>query len=69
VCGGRILGGVAGEDRRIEPEAERDAARRRRMLDAVFGDVLPEVTSDEVPEGESAGRDDRWYLENRPPHH
>jgi len=42
----------------------------RRMLDEIFGDVLPTVTGDELDD--QAGRDadrDRWYRDNRPPHH
>jgi hypothetical protein len=40
-------------------------------LDEVFGDVLPAVTSDELADrAEDADRDaDRWYRDNRPPHH
>jgi hypothetical protein len=50
-------------------EAVRAAARRRRLAE-VFGDVLPEATSDDRSEsGPPAGADDRWYTENRPPHH
>ncbi|WP_112271388.1 hypothetical protein [Lentzea terrae] len=49
--------------------ADDDAAlKRRRRLAEVFGEVLPETTTDErgaAPEGD---RDD-WYRENRPPHH
>jgi hypothetical protein len=43
----------------------------RRTLDDVFGDVLPDVTRDELEDGaEGADRDpDRWYRDNRPPHH
>ncbi|ROP38597.1 hypothetical protein [Saccharothrix texasensis] len=42
-----------------------EAARRRRLAE-VFGDVLPEGSADEP---HPTGRDDRWYEENRPPHH
>ena len=50
-------------------DAVRAAARRRRLAE-VFGDVLPEATSDDRSEsGPPAGADDRWYTENRPPHH
>jgi len=36
----------------------------------VFGDVLPEATADDRPEpGSATGADERWYTENRPPHH
>ncbi|MFF0144076.1 hypothetical protein ATK36_4266 [Amycolatopsis sulphurea] len=41
--------------------------QRRRRLDEVFGDVLPETTSDE--RGRDRDTPDSWYLENRPPHH
>lgn len=40
---------------------------RRRRLAAVFGDVLPEQTSDDaaVP----GGKGDDWYRAQVPPHH
>jgi hypothetical protein len=61
-----------GAPERAGPElgdAVRAAARRRRLAE-VFGDVLPEATSDDRSEsGSPAGADDRWYTENRPPHH
>jgi len=45
----------------------------RRTLDRVFGDVLPETTADERDPGGAPDRGDRerdrWYEENRPPHH
>ena len=45
-----------------------EAARRRRLAE-VFGEVLPDTTSDE--RGPDQGDADResWYRENRPPHH
>jgi hypothetical protein len=44
--------------------------RKRPNLDEVFGDVLPETISDERGTGDRGGDDrDRWYEENRPPHH
>jgi hypothetical protein len=46
--------------------------RVRRQLDDVFGDVLPEITRDEVagsPDDPPAARDDEWLRANRPPHH
>ena len=49
---------------------QRSALERRRRLAEVFGDVLPETSSDERPEGaDDTRRDDTWYRENRPPHH
>lgn len=53
------------------PPAESDWARRRRLA-AVFGDVLPETTSDErdTDARESGeGRDDAWLRSQVPPHH
>ncbi len=59
-----------------EPAADRGAPtrqagfRERRRLDEVFGDTLPTVTSDERdPEPADGAERDRWYRENRPPHH
>ncbi len=51
----------------------RDEEReRRRRLDEVFGDVLPDVTGDERDEQDdgSAARDrDGWLRDQVPPHH
>ena len=56
-------------DRREEVEAE---AQRKRRLAEVFGDVLPDTTSDER-DPESAETDeparDAWYRDQVPPHH
>ncbi|NKQ58431.1 hypothetical protein HFP15_36830 [Amycolatopsis sp. K13G38] len=41
----------------------------RRDLDAIFGDVLPETTSDERDPEARNHDSDSWYRENRPPHH
>ena len=41
---------------------------RRRRLAAVFGDVLPETTSDERDESES-GTAEEWLKRQVPPHH
>lgn len=40
----------------------------RSRLDEVFGETLPEVTSDEVPDRDGRLEDD-WWREQRPPHH
>lgn len=53
-------------DRPTPPPAQ-PRPERRRTAD-VFGDVLPDTTSDERRD-ESGGDRDSWYLENRPPHH
>ncbi|WP_344424383.1 hypothetical protein [Amycolatopsis minnesotensis] len=61
---------MAGDDRPDEPAARRTGTPRpdRRALDKIFGDVLPDTTSDER-DPDPRGRDDSWYHENRPPHH
>jgi hypothetical protein len=52
------------------PEEVADPVRRR--LDEVFGDVLPEITRDEVSDAADdrpSALDDAWLRANRPPHH
>ncbi len=55
-----------------------DEALRRRRLDAIFGDVLPDATRDERGEGRDAGEPgggsdvaarERDLLRDVPPHH
>ena len=50
----------------------RDEAERRRRLAEVFGELLPETTSDErepdVRPDEEFARD-AWYRDQVPPHH
>ncbi|CRK61434.1 hypothetical protein [Alloactinosynnema sp. L-07] len=47
-----------------------DERTRRRDLDRIFGDVLPDTTSDERDPGRAEDPDrDEWYRQNRPPHH
>lgn len=43
----------------------------RRRIDEIFGDVFPDVTRDErdAERPVDRGAGDRWYLDNRPPHH
>lgn len=54
------------------PEAETGWERRKR-LEAVFGDTLPETTSDERddPAERGAGEDpgEAWLKSQVPPHH
>ena len=57
-----------------EPEAAEPDWVRRRRLAAVFGDVLPEATSDDraEPGSEPAGekqRSEEWLRRQVPPHH
>ncbi|MGB0100925.1 MAG: hypothetical protein WBP61_11665 [Nocardioides sp.] len=43
---------------------------RRKRLAEVFGDVLPETTSDERDDAPKRERDgDQWLREQVPPHH
>ncbi|MCW2835595.1 MAG: hypothetical protein JWN68_3548 [Nocardioides sp.] len=44
---------------------------RRKRLAAVFGDVLPEQTSDDrtARSSEVSGKGDEWYRDQVPPHH
>lgn len=58
----------AGDEQRPETAAE-----RRARLDRVFGDVLPETTSDERDPGVRSGDDsdpgEEWLRAQVPPHH
>jgi hypothetical protein len=61
-----------GADSKAE-SSEPSTARRvidRKLLDEIFGDLLPETTGDERGSGSSAdGYSEQWYRDNRPPHH
>jgi hypothetical protein len=54
------------------PEGESEWVRRRRLA-AVFGDVLPETTTDEreptAGESRSETPADAWLKDEVPPHH
>ena len=52
-----------------EKRAPQAGGEDRRRLDRVFGDVLPDTTSDERDPDQRTGHPDDWYRENRPPHH
>ena len=58
-----------------EPEAEREPDwKRRRRLAEIFGDALPETTSDERDPGSAPRKDaesatDQWLKSQVPPHH
>lgn len=53
-----------------EDQDKRPTEATRRRVDEIFGDVLPDTTSDEREPGQQRTPDsDSWYLENRPPHH
>ncbi|MEV7398755.1 hypothetical protein [Aeromicrobium sp. NPDC092404] len=55
-----------------EPGKPADEVERRRRAAELLGDLLPDTTTDESPEGwgerESSSRDDD-YLRDVPPHH
>jgi hypothetical protein len=48
-------------------EPEEPHRRRDLDLDEIFGDVLPDTTSDE--RDQERPDSDSWYEQNRPPHH
>ena len=54
-------------------DAKETAAQRRKRLAEVFGDTMPDTTSDERDPGAGSGeREDageRWLREQVPPHH
>jgi hypothetical protein len=55
-----------------EPRPADDEVARRRRLAEVFGDVLPDPTSDERDDADSGGEEaarDAWYRDQVPPHH
>jgi hypothetical protein len=58
---------------RHEPQKPESEWQRKRRLAEVFGDVLPDTTSDErdpADRSESgADRGDTWLKEQVPPHH
>jgi hypothetical protein len=54
------------------PRDEAAEWERRRRLAAVFGDAMPETTSDERDDAGSPERDptdDAWLRDQVPPHH
>ncbi|PKZ63683.1 hypothetical protein CYJ73_20880 [Gordonia terrae] len=51
-----------------DDDAAQHRAARRRRLDSVFGDDLPELTSDESDEHHT-GHSKDWFEAQRPPHH
>lgn len=57
-----------------QQEAAPSRAERKRRLEKVFGDVLPDQTTDDRADGdgsdaERVGRDDEWLRGEVPPHH
>ncbi len=68
-CATTARAGVPVTPGRDEPAAER--AERRRRLDEVFGDDLPDRTRDEVDLASESDpeRDEEWLRRQVPPHH
>lgn len=57
-----------GQDERAEQHGQDEPAwKRRRRLEAVFGDVLPDTTSDE--RDERGDTSEEWLRRQVPPHH
>jgi hypothetical protein len=58
-----------------EPADARAEAERRRRLAEIFGDVIPEQTSDDSDEGAASDRrtgekaQEDWLQSQVPPHH
>lgn len=52
-----------------QPADAMSRARRTRWLTETFGDVLPDTTTDDRDVTATHDGLDRWYQENRPPHH
>jgi len=50
------------------PGQAREPGEAGRLAE-IFGEVLPESTSDDRDQPAVNPGDDTWYLENRPPHH
>jgi hypothetical protein len=53
----------------VEEESPEPEWVRRKRLAAVFGDVLPEQTSDDRASQADGGKGDDWYRDQVPPHH
>lgn len=49
--------------------APESAAERKRRLDRIFGEVLPEQTSDDAPEPGGNDAAEEWLRRQVPPHH
>lgn len=58
------------DDSATPTDAQEPEWKRRRRLAAVFGDAVPEQTSDDSDAREDgAGKGDAWYRAEVPPHH
>lgn len=46
-----------------------DSRRGVRDLAEIFGDVFPDITTDDRPDGVGGIDEEQWYHDNRPPHY
>lgn len=53
----------------VEPAEVEPAWKRKARLAAIFGDVVPESTSDDRDEQGSGGTSEEWLKRQVPPHH
>ncbi|MEO7126283.1 MAG: hypothetical protein ABI034_09170 [Nakamurella sp.] len=68
VEGSKAAADESAAEHAAEAEAKRDQARRRRRIDQIFGDVLPDTTSDEREPGHHGGFSLEHYRASKPPH-
>ncbi len=61
---------TSADDSTSDQQPEPEWVRRKRLA-AVFGDVLPEQTSDDrsSPSSDGSGKGDEWYQDQVTPHH
>ena len=52
-----------------ERHPQETSAARRRRLDEIFGDVLPQTTGDERADGPEDPGAEAWLRAQVPPHH
>jgi hypothetical protein len=52
-----------------DQDAAREAERRRKQRERVFGEVLPETTTDDARDGQDDEAQDDWLRRQVPPHH
>ena len=64
------MNGPPEQERKREGHPDAERAARRRRLEEVFGDTLPEQTGDDVDEpGTQPDGADEWLRRQVPPHH
>ncbi len=53
----------------MSDQEETEAERKRRLRAKVFGETLPETTTDEARDEDDATSSDEWLKRQVPPHH